>query len=111
MQVYPLAQEYINDPTKLDNVYVYDDEFVKGMLHLEGDEIAELYIDPFFQGQHIGGTLFEFAKDKGCNNLWVLEKNQPAIDFYTKHGFTLTSERKLFPSTPEYIVKMKINLS
>ena len=106
MQVYPLAQEYINNPINLEGVYVYDDEFVKGMLHLKDSEIIELYIDPFFQGQNIGGTLFEFAKDKGCNHLWVLEKNQPAINFYTKHNFELTKTRKLFPFTDQHIVKM-----
>lgn len=107
MQVYPLAKEYIDSQEKLKDVYVYDDEFVKGMLRIAGNEISELYIDPFFQGQKIGSALFDFAKGKGCNNLWVLEKNIPAISFYTKHGFTLTNERKLFPSTSEYIVKME----
>lgn len=35
MQVYKLAKEYIDNPEKLQNIWVYDDEFVKGMIHIE----------------------------------------------------------------------------
>ena len=35
MQVLPLAQEYLNRPERLENIWVYDDEFVKGMVHVE----------------------------------------------------------------------------
>lgn len=31
MQVYPLVQDYIANPEKLKNIWVYDNEFVKGM--------------------------------------------------------------------------------
>ena len=31
MQVYPLAKEYIENPEKLEGIWVYDDEFVKWM--------------------------------------------------------------------------------
>ncbi|MDE5680121.1 MAG: GNAT family N-acetyltransferase, partial [Lachnospiraceae bacterium] len=43
MQVYPLAQDYIANPEKLENIWVYDDGFVKGMFHIEGRELIELY--------------------------------------------------------------------
>ena len=48
MQVYPLAQDYISHPEKLENIWVYDDEFVKGMFHIEGKKLIELYVDSFF---------------------------------------------------------------
>ena len=48
MQVLPLAQEYLADTEKLESVWVYDDEFVKGMIHTGQNEIQELYVDPFF---------------------------------------------------------------
>lgn len=107
MQVYPLAKDYIDHSDKLNGIWVYDDEFVKGMIHIEGNQIAELYVDPFFEGQGIGSALIEFAiEQKDCDRLWVLEKNTKAIRFYQKHGFSFTSEKQLQDGTPEFIVKM-----
>ena len=109
MQVYPLAQSYIDHPEKLTGVWVFDDEFVKGMVHIEENEIAELYVEPFFTGQGIGSKLMEFAIDRmHCNFLWVLEKNVNAIRFYQRHGFVLTEEKKYQEGTPEFIIKMKL---
>lgn len=108
MQVYPLAKNYIDHPKKLNGIWVYDDEFVKGMIRIEGDQIAELYIDPFFEGQGIGSQLIDFATEqKSCSYLWVLEKNTKAIRFYKRHGFSLTAEKQLQEGTPEFIVKME----
>ena len=107
MQVYPLAKDYIDHPDKLNGIWVYDEAFVKGMIHIEGNQIAELYVDPFFEGQGIGSALIEFAiGQKDCDRLWVLEKNTKAIRFYQKHGFSFTSEKQLQDGTPEFIVKM-----
>ena len=108
MQVYPLAKDYIDHPDKLNGIWVYDEAFVKGMIHIEGNQIAELYVDPFFEGQGIGSALIEFAiEQKNCDRLWVLEKNTKAIRFYQKHGFSFTSEKQLQDGTPEFIVKMQ----
>ena len=108
MQVYPLAQSYMDDPNKLDGIWVFDDEFVKGMIHIKENEIAELYVEPFFTGQGIGGMLIDFAIEQmGCNLLWVLEKNGKAIRFYQRHGFVLTTEKRYQEGTTEFIVKMK----
>ena len=86
MQVLPLAMEYIKNPELLEHIFVYDDEFVKGMINIQlhdgnSAEIKELYIDPFFQNQKIGSQLLEFLEvqmqNLGISNifLWVLEKN------------------------------------
>ncbi len=108
MQVYPLAQNYMDNPEKLENIWVYDDEFVKGMLHIEGKELIELYVDSFFQNEGIGAKLIEFAIQMfHVKNLFVLEKNMSAIRFYQRHGFSLTHERQLEEGTTEYIVKME----
>ena len=108
MQVYPLAKSYIDNPEKLTGIWVFDDEFVKGMIHIEGNEIAELYIDPFFGNQGIGGKLMEFAiRQMHCDFLWVLEKNVGAIRFYQRHGFVLSEEKKYQEGTTEFIIKMK----
>lgn len=108
MQVYPLAKEYIENPDALKNIWVYEDEFVKGIVHIEDKEILELYVDLFFQNQGIGSELLEFAVGQmGCQYLWVLEKNIRAIKFYKEHGFLVLDERELVEGTKEYVVKMK----
>ena len=109
IQVLPLAQEYLRTPELLEPIWVYDDEFVKGVLHVEDSRIQELYVDSFFQNQGIGGKLIDFAVQKcQAKSLFVLEKNTGAIRFYERHGFVLTQERQLEPGTTEYIVQMEI---
>lgn len=120
MQVLPLALEYLDTPQRLDGVYVYDDDFVKGMLKISTEhgvgEIVELYIDPFFQKCRIGGMLLDFAENHFVSlglataYLWVLENNSSARGFYEKHGFALTTERKLEDGTSEYLVKYQKSL-
>lgn len=108
MQVLPLAQEYLAHPEELEKIWVYEDGFVKGMVHVEGRELRELYVDTFFQSQGIGGELIQFAIDScGVTYLFVLEKNQRAIAFYQSHGFSLTPDRRLEEGTIEYVVKME----
>ena len=107
MQVYPLAQSYMDNPDKLERVWVYDDEFVKGMIHINEKQITELYMDSFFENQGIGSKLVRFAIEQmNCDFLWVLEKNTDAIRFYQRHGFALTEEKQYEEGTTEYIVKM-----
>ena len=107
MQVYPLAQEYIACPEKLEGIWVYEDEFVKGMIRIEGSALAELYVDTVFQNEGIGAELMEYAiREFGIRHLLVLEKNVRAIRFYQRHGFSLTEERRLEEGTTEYLVKM-----
>lgn len=107
MQVYPLAKQYLDDQGKLENIWVYDDEFVKGLLHIENQRISELYVDPFFENNGIGKKLIEFAvQEKKCNCVWVLEKNYDAIRFYERHGFKKTGKKELNPGTNEYIIEM-----
>jgi len=108
MQVYPLAHDYIANPEKLDNIWVYDDEFVKGMIHIEGKELIELYVDTFFQNEGIGSKLINFAINMfDVRYLSVLEKNIRAIRFYQHHGFSLTQERQPEEGTAEYVVRME----
>ena len=107
LQVVKVANEFKN-PELLNKVWVYDDGIVKGMMHLEGKEISELYVDYFFWNQGIGAQLLEFAKEKcGCRFLWTLEKNKEAIHFYETHGFKLNGKRQLEEGTSEYIVMLE----
>ncbi len=108
MQVYPLAKRYIDNPDELKGMWVYDDEFVKGVININGKQIVELYVDSFFENQGIGSILIKYAIEQlDCDFLWVLEKNIKAIRFYQKHGFVITEEKQYERGTTEYIVKMK----
>ncbi len=107
LQVVKVADEF-KDPELLDKVWVYDDGIVKGMIHLEGKEIVELYVDYFFWKEGIGSMLVEFAKEMSdAQSVWTLEKNEDAIHFYEAHGFKLNGKRQLEKGTPEYIVMLK----
>lgn len=107
LQVVKLVEEYGNSQV-LDNIWVYDDGIVKGMIHVEGGEIVELYVDYFFWKEGIGSKLVEFAKEKfDAKFVWTLEKNKDAIRFYEAHGFKLNGKRQLEEGTPEYIVMLE----
>ena len=107
LQVVKLVEEYGNSQV-LDNIWVYDEGIVKGMIHVEGGEIVELYVDYFFWKEGIGSKLVEFAKEKfDAKFVWTLEKNEDAIRFYEAHGFKLNGKRKLEEGTPEYIVMLE----
>lgn len=109
MQVYPLAKTYIDHPEKLEGIWVYDDGFVKGFIHIAGQQILELYVDGFFSNQGIGSQLLTFAvREYGCTTVWVLEKNTKARRFYRKHGFVATGESKLEEGTDQYIIELSL---
>lgn len=107
IQVLPIALAYLEQPQSLENIWVYDDSFVKGMIHIEERQIAELYVDSFFASMGIGSQLIEFAlRKRHADWLWVLEKNERAIRFYERHGFMPTSERMNQEGTTEFLIKM-----
>ena len=106
LQVVKVVDEF-KDSELLDKVWVYDDGIVKGMIHLEGKEISELYVDYFFWKEGIGSKLVEYAIEKfDTKFVWTLEKNEDAIHFYESHGFKRSGKRQLEEGTPEYIVML-----
>ena len=108
IQVIPVAEKY-SKPEILESIWLYEDGgIVKGLIRIDGNEIVELYVEHFFQGQGIGAKLIEYAKQEhDVKYLWVLEKNTNAIRFYETHGFHLTDNKKLEDGTPEYKVLME----
>ena len=107
LQVLPAALRYRDHPETLAGILVFDDGFVKGMIRLDGDEIAELYVDPFFEGQGIGSVLMAEALRRILRpRLWVLEKNDTAAGFYRKHGFVFSGVREQQENTPEFKAEM-----
>lgn len=109
LQVIPVAKEY-EKPEILDNILVYDDGIVKGLVRVEKNEIVELYVDYFFQNQGVGSELIEYVKrEYPVSFLWAIEKNTDAIRFYEAHGFHLTNNKKFEEGTTEYLVMMERN--
>lgn len=100
LQVFSLAQNLLIRPKSLSAYRVYDDGFVKGLIRLKNDEICELYVEPFFEGQGIGSVLVAYALEKILlPRLWVLDGNDGAVKFYQKQGFVFTGGKKLVPGT------------
>lgn len=109
LQVLKVAEEYFNDKELLERTWVYDDEFVKGMIEICGEEVNTFYVDDFFQSRGIGAELLRFAAEEhGCSFLWTLEKNTRAISFYERNGFVLSGEKKPETGTNEFLVKMEL---
>ena len=107
LQVLTVAEKY-KAPDILNDILVYDDGIVKGLIHIEGNEIVELYVDYFFQNQGVGAALIEYAKEHyPVTYLWALEKNVDAIRFYGRHGFHATDNKKFEEGTTEYLVMLE----
>lgn len=95
LQVLTIAQNLLVRPKNLMSYTVYDDGIVKGVISLKGDEISELYVDPFFENTGVGSALLEYALSKILHpRLWVLDGNDQAVRFYQKHGFVFTGDKK-----------------
>ena len=91
MQVIPIANEFLEDPGKLEHTWVYDDGVIRGLVIIHGDEVKRLFVEPSFQGRGIGAALLRYAVEQHhATHLWALEKNVRAIRFYERHGFRKT---------------------
>jgi putative acetyltransferase len=125
MQVLDLALDFREKESQLEDLYVYDDGILKGLIRwrksddkdIENSiEIFELYIDTFFQGQGIGNILIkdciEYAKKQSINKifLWVLEKNYNARKFYEKYKFKQDNITKFEEGTSEILLRYKLEI-
>lgn len=109
LQVINIIEEYRNSPGVIDNMIVYDDGIIKGVINqtIVGDsvEICDFYVEPFFKGQGIGRQLIQQviseSKKKGMKKifLWVLEENLSARRFYEANGFQENGETCLVEET------------
>ncbi|MFI5542309.1 GNAT family N-acetyltransferase [Streptomyces sp. NPDC051815] len=65
------------------------EESAVGMMVLDDAELDQLYVDPAWQGQGIGGRLVELAKQRRPAGmaLWTFQVNEAAQHFYQRHGF------------------------
>lgn len=109
LQVVSLVDQYLKRKKILENIYVFDDGLIKGFIQIKGTEICQLFVEPFFQNEGIGGELIEFAiQEFQVDHVWALEKNIRAISFYQKHGFYMTGQKKFEEGTAEYIVELEL---
>lgn len=114
LQVLPIIQEYQRNSRLLDNILVYDDGIVKGIIggkepsessEAKTIELYGFYVDPFFKGQGIGRALLEHfcleaerkGKEKIC--LWVLEDNTFARRFYELNGYVYGNQKAMIEGT------------
>ena len=105
LQVPTIMKQY---ERSIDNMWVYDDDAVKGIIQVENQEIKKLFVEPVLQGNCIGSMLLKYAIDyHNANTLWALEKNTRAIRFYERHGFIITADKKLEEDTTEYLVRLE----
>ncbi len=105
LQVPALMKEY---ESIVDNMWVYDDGAVKGIIQIESQEIKKLFVEPVLQGNGIGSKLLAYAiENHNANTLWALEKNTRATRFYERHGFKITADKKPEEDTTEYLVRLE----
>ena len=105
LQVPNLIKQY---ESIVDNIWVYDDGAIKGIIQVENQEIKKLFVEPVLQGNGIGFELLKFAiENHNANTLWALEKNTRAIRFYERHGFKITADKKLEEDTTEHLVRLE----
>lgn len=75
-------------------IYVYEDSGrIKGFVGMNGDYVEGIFVDWEAQSQGIGKWLLDFVKERKerlC--LSVYEKNERAIRFYQREGFTIQKE-------------------
>lgn len=108
LQVLTVAREFQDHPEWLHEIWVYTDDFVKGIIRVREREIVQLYVDSFFAGCGIGGELLDFALEHfSAEYLWVLEKNPGAISFYERHGFRHRGVWKYEEGTTECLQLME----
>ena len=105
LQVPALMKQY---ESIVDNMWIYDDGVIKGIIQIESQEIKKLFVEPVLQGNGIGPKLLAYAiENHNANTLWALEKNTRAICFYERHGFKITADKKLEEDTTEYLVRLE----
>jgi enamine deaminase RidA (YjgF/YER057c/UK114 family)/GNAT superfamily N-acetyltransferase len=62
---------------------------IVGLMVLDGEEIAQLHVDPDWRGRGIGDRFVALAKERAPRglSLWTFQVNKPAHRFYERHGF------------------------
>lgn len=109
LQVMDLVDEYSSNLSLIENMLVYDDGILKGVINRKfvGDtiELCEFYVESFFKGNGIGRELIRYviedAKKAHIEKifLWVIKDNFAARKFYEANGFQATGQTCMIEGT------------
>lgn len=109
LRVTDLFKKYHDNPLLIDDMIVYDDGIVKGVVNRlnngESIEIDTFYVEPFFKGKGIGTKLIQHTiseaqkENKKRIFLWVIQDNISARKFYEANGFRESGETRIIEGT------------
>ena len=112
LQVMDLVEKYHSDLSLIDDMIVYDDGIVKGVINRryvgEDVELCVFYVEPFFKGNGIGRELIQYVINEAGNAhmkrifLWVIKDNLSARKFYEANGFKESGETCLIEGTTKW---------
>lgn len=98
--------EMVKDMLLQADIYVYEEEMIKGFIGIMNGYIAGLFVLEAEQSKGIGEQLLNVAQQKYPTlTLNVYEKNTRAIHFYEKHGFQI-ADQSIDTSTNEREIRM-----
>lgn len=84
-----LVGQYLNACLEQIDIGMAEGRLVAAM-HLDGDHLAALHVDPELKGQGIGSAMMDLAELRGAARLEVRAFNDAAIRFYEKRGWRRT---------------------
>ena len=109
LQVMNSVEEYRSNLSIIENMIVYDDGIMKGVINRkfvgEDVEVSEFYVEPFFKGKGIGRKLIQYVileaqmAQKKRIFLWVIKDNLSARKFYEANGFEENGQTCLIEGT------------
>lgn len=86
-------KELVKEMMLESEVYVYEEQTIKGFVGLNDTYLAGIFVDQNYQSQGIGRKLLDYVKDKKNElSLSVYQKNKKAIHFYERESFVKDSE-------------------
>ncbi len=94
-QFLPLVDDQRRYPQLMESdIFVYDDDEVKGYGAVCGSEIRALYVSPEHRAQGVGRRLLEhmLVKSGEGASLYIAKNNHAARRLYQSYGFVITSE-------------------
>jgi putative acetyltransferase len=88
---YAMVKEVMPQAT----IYVYmKDNEIKAFIGLIDNYIEGIFVSNEFQSKGIGKALLDYAKEKNNElSLSVYKKNNRAVRFYLREGFSVTAEQ------------------
>lgn len=94
----------------MSKTFIYEDnDDIRGFISIiNNDFIGALFVEKNYQGQGIGKSLIDYAKNLYDNlSLAVYKENEKALEFYKKMGFKIISENiNEDTNCVEYIMKL-----